>query len=88
MTPLNWKREVAIAAAGLSFGLLALPFAIYLVGQAMFGEFGGSGPMALAENIWTDALALAPGAWVLVLGPYVVVQLVRGAIRLWRRAPL
>lgn len=83
------KREVAIAAGLLAFGLLVLPLAIYAVGQALIGDYGDDlGMLALVENIWRDFLTLRPGAWLLVLGPYAVVQVIRGARRVWRRSEL
>lgn len=82
----NWQREVAIAAALLAFGLLALPFAVYFVGQQMLGDYGdGLGALALAENIWVDLLSFRLAAWVLVLSPYLTIQLARGVRRIWRR---
>jgi hypothetical protein len=83
----NWRREAAIAAAMIGVALLALPFAIYVVGQRLLGAYDG-GAMALAEAIWLDLLALRPAAWTLVLWPYVTLQLVRWARRLWRPKPL
>ena len=82
----NWRREVTIAAALLAFGLLALPFAVYIVGQQVLGEYGdGLGALALAENIWVDLLSFRLAAWVLVLSPYLTIQLARGVRRIWRR---
>ena len=82
----NWRREVAIAAGLFAFGLLALPFAVYLVGQRVLGEYGdGIGPFALAESIWLDLLSLRLPAWILVLSPYLTIQLARGVRRIWRR---
>lgn len=82
----TWRREITIAAACVGFGLLVLPFAIYLVGQRVIGEYSeGSGALDLAEAIWIDLLALRLPAWTLVLGPYVIVQLLRGLRRVWRR---
>jgi hypothetical protein len=82
----SWQHEVAIAAGSLAFGLLALPFAIYIVGQRVLGEYGdGLGPLALAESIWLDLLSLRLPAWILVLSPYLTIQLARGVRRLWRR---
>ncbi|HSC13841.1 MAG TPA: hypothetical protein VLI71_01940 [Gammaproteobacteria bacterium] len=83
---INWQREVAIAAGLLAVGLLALPFAVYFVGQRMLGEYGdGDGPLALAESIWLDLLSLRLPAWILVLSPYLTIQLARGVRRIWRR---
>jgi hypothetical protein len=80
-----WKRELTIAAAVLAFGFFALPFAIYWVGQRVIGEYAqDAGVLDLAEQIWSELLHLEPAAWILVLSPYVVIQLTRLAIRLWR----
>jgi hypothetical protein len=84
-----WQREVAIAAGLLAFGVLALPFAVYLVGERMLGEYGeGAGALDLAESIWLDLVALRPAAWILVLSPYIVIQLARVVRRIWRRKKL
>jgi hypothetical protein len=83
-----WQREAAIAASLLAFGVLALPFAIYVVGQRLLGDYAdGAGPLVLAENIWVDLLTLRLPAWLLVLSPYLLVQLARGVRRAWRLAP-
>ncbi len=82
----SWQREAAIAAGLLAFGVVALPFAIYGVGQQLFGEYGeGAGALDLAETIWLDLLALRLPAWLLVLSPYLIIQLGRGVRRTWRR---
>jgi hypothetical protein len=82
----SWRRELAIGAALLGIGLFVLPAAIYVVGSRIFGEYSpdGGGIMALSEQIWLDLAALRPFAWLLVLSPYVVIQLARGVRRLWR----
>jgi len=80
-----WRRELVIATAMLAFGLFVLPMAIYSVGVRVIGSYGTEGGMLdLAETIWRDLLALAPWAWLLVLSPYVVVQALRLALRMWR----
>ena len=81
----QWQRELSIAAAMLAFGLIALPFAVYVVGQRLLGEYAGSGAMGLAESLWLDLLAFEPLTWLLVLTPYLVVQLARLVRRVWRR---
>lgn len=80
-----WRREILIAALMLAFGFFVLPVAIYAVGVRVIGAYGADGGLLdLAERIWADLLALAPAAWVLVLAPYVAVQALRLARRLWR----
>jgi len=81
----RWQRELSIAAALLAFGLIALPFAVYVVGQRVLGEYAGSGAMGLAESVWLDLLALEPLTWLFVLTPYLIVQLARLVRRVWRR---
>lgn len=81
----GWQREAAIAAVAIGFGALVLPFAIYFVGQSMIGDYApDAGAMALAESIWLDLAALRPAAWLLVLSPYVTLQLLRWIRRIWR----
>ena len=79
----NWKRELTIASALLAGGLFVVPLGVYLVGQRLFGEYADGDVLTLAERIWGDFLTLRPAAWVLVLGPYVTVLLLRGIRRLW-----
>lgn len=86
----NWRREATIAAVAVGFGLLVLPFAVYVVGQRLIGGYDANtgGAMALAEAIWLDLLVLRLPAWILVLSPYITVQLVRWVRRIWRAKPL
>ena len=84
MSQAIWKREAAIALGLLAFGILVPPFAIYLVGRQLIGEYSAAGVMGLAERLWGDLLAFELGAWVLALCPYVLVQLARFVYRLWR----
>jgi len=83
MQATNWKRELTIASALLAGGLFVIPVGVYLVGQRLFGEYGDGGVLTLAERIWGDFLTLRPAAWILVLGPYLTVQLLRAIRRLW-----
>jgi hypothetical protein len=88
-SPNTWRREIAIAAATLGFGLLVLPFAIYFIGQSVIGDYApDADAMTLAESIWLDLFTLRLPAWVLVLSPYVTVQLLRAVRRVWRPKPL
>jgi hypothetical protein len=89
MQPESWKREVLIAALFFGVGFFVLPLAVYWVGQTLIGEYApDAGPLTLAEHIWSDLLSLKPAAWILVIGPYVVLQLARLVRRTWRTDPL
>jgi len=74
-----WRRELIIAGLAFGAGFFVLPFAIYWVGRQVFGEYGhgGGSVLDLAEGIWGALLDRAPAAWLLVLSPYVVLQLLR-----------
>jgi hypothetical protein len=81
----SWQREAAIAAVALGCGFLILPFAIFFVGRSVIGEYApGAGAMTLAEDIWLDLFALRAPAWLLVLSPYITLQLLRWIRRIWR----
>jgi hypothetical protein len=81
------KFELALAALLFCFGLTLLPLSIYWVGSFVVGPYSNeAGLMGLLGSIWTG-LGQGPSvAWVLVLSPYVVVQLARLSRALWRAA--
>lgn len=80
-----WKREIVLAAALFGCGFFLLPAAIYTVGRQIVGGSGrDEGMIALADRIWGDFLMLEPAAWMLVLSPYLIVQLIRLIRRTWR----
>ncbi len=72
------KRELLIALALLAVGLVLLPPAIYAVGQQLLGPYeSDSGLTGLMDAIWVDLTTGAAHAWLLVLSPYVVIQIAR-----------
>ena len=80
------KRELVLAVSMLGLGVLLLPGAVYVVGQTVVGEYpADGGVLALAANIWVEAVRGSPLALVLILSPYGVVQLLRLSRRMWRR---
>lgn len=85
------RREIVIAAVAFAVGFFILPLAIYWVGRELVGTYStdpSEGALALAESIWSDLMRLRWSAWLLVLSPYAVAQLLRFTRRLWRPAPL
>jgi hypothetical protein len=85
------RREIIIGAVSFALGFFVLPLAIYWVGRELIGPYStdaSTGALTLAESIWADLLRFRLTAWVLVLAPYGMVQLLRLARRLWRASPL
>jgi hypothetical protein len=86
------RREALVFAALGGFGLLILPALIYLVGQELLGEYRpGATVGTFYVDLYSQLGAFSPWAWVLVLGPWLAIQLLR---LLWlplgrasRRAP-
>ena len=87
MTASTVKFELILGMTLLAFGMLALPVGVYWVGQFVIGGYeSDSGVAGLIGAIWDDLGRGSPAAWILVLSPYVVIQLLRVAIRLLRRS--
>ncbi len=75
------RKELVLALGLIGAGLLLLPFAVYWVGQQIIGEYESeTGLWGLLTSIWSDFFALQLGAWLLVLSPYLTIQLVRLAL--------
>lgn len=70
----------------LLFGLLVLPIAIYLVGDSVFGDYGGAGFGAFYGEIHRHIRDGDPVVWFLVLSPYLLWQSVRLTFRLFHIA--
>ena len=86
LTTATIRRELILAVVLIFFGFLPLPLAVYWVGQQLVGEYeSDAGVVGLIEQIWSDFLTLEPGAWVLVLSPYLTVLLLRVALGTRRR---
>ena len=76
MKPQTILREALLALALFLVGLIILPAAIYVVGQQIIGEYE-SGLSGYYESL-AAALAAPNGfAWLLVLSPYLTIQLLR-----------
>ena len=74
-------RELTIAGVMLIIGLLAVPIAVYFVGQTVVGPYEGDGGLfSLLGQVWTELLDLRVSAWILVSSPYAIVLLLRAAV--------
>ena len=79
-----FRKEAAVFAGFLFFGLVLLPILIWYVGKAVFGAYGGAG---FAEFYGTLSGKIRSGdlvAWFLVMSPWLAWQVVRLALLGWR----
>ncbi len=74
-------KETAILAVLVFLGLALLPLCIYLVGQAIFGEYGSGGFSGFFGALHRELREGEPAAWFLLLSPYLLWQLAR--LTLW-----
>lgn len=86
MTITNILAREAAWLAGLLFtGLVILPLSIYVVGNAVFGEYGAGTLWDFYADLLGKFLAGEPAVWFLLLSPYLLWQLCRLTIRGFRR---
>ena len=78
------SREIKLFLTLLLVGLVLLPGVIYVVGHAIFGDFGGSGLASFYRSLIGELVTGEPGAWFLILSPYLVWQTLRATTRAFR----
>jgi len=80
------KKEGALFAILLFAGFVLLPIAIWFVGKAVFGAYGGHGYVEFFGTLSGKIRSGDLVAWFLVLSPYFVWQCLRLMVLGWRRA--
>jgi hypothetical protein len=80
----DWRRELRFAAPLIGFGLLVMPLLIYLAGVLTLGPYEG-GLTAFLGALYLALLRLAPTAWLLVTGPWLLFTAIRLLTRPLRR---
>ncbi len=79
------QKEVALFFGLFFFGIVLLPVAIYLVGQSIFGEYGGHGFADFFASLHYELRSGQKVSWYLVLSPYLGWQLFRLTIHAFRK---
>jgi len=79
-------REMGLLVGFLFLGLVILPVAIYVVGQAIFGDYGGGSYGHFYSELSSRIRAGDTAAWFLVLSPYLGLQALRLDALGWRSA--
>jgi len=81
----TFAREAAWLAGLLFAGLVILPLSIFVVGKAVFGEYGAG----TLGDFYMDLLGKfkggEPAVWFLLLSPYLLWQLCRVTVWAFRR---
>jgi hypothetical protein len=73
-----WRFESLLALVLVAFGLLVLPALIYFTGTILLGAYGGGEHLGSYYGDFARDLGLGSAlAWILVVGPYLLVQLAR-----------
>lgn len=85
-SPLRRKitRESALFVGLLFTGFVLLPIAVWMVGDTLFGEYGGAG---YGDFFGTLSAKIRSGdavAWFLVLSPYLAISVMRLMAWAWR----
>ena len=78
------RREVWLLGAGLVVGFVLMPLSVYVVGVLTLGPYSGGGAGSFLADQYSGLFhGWAPG-WGVVVGPYLLVQLLRLLIRIRR----
>ena len=67
------RRDRFWLLAALLFGLLVLPFLVHATGVYVFGPYGDGGAAAFFGGYLRGLVTLRWYAWILALGPLVIV---------------
>ena len=80
------RKETGLLIAFLFLGLIVMPVAIYVVGQSIFGDYGGRGYGQFFGELSGRIRSGDGVAWFLVLSPYLGWQTLRLMLFGWRLA--
>lgn len=81
---LRFRRETVRTAVLLLVGVVLLPFVVYLVGQLMFGAYGGDGMVGFTADFWARLLRFEGAAWFLAFSPLLGISILRLIVLGWR----
>jgi hypothetical protein len=75
-------RELLMIAACIGIGVIVMPCLIFAVGRAALGPYAHGSLFALWHDFMIGLVSGSQAVWFIVLGPYLLVWLVRGGRRL------
>ena len=71
------NRHTGWMIAAALFAALVLPVLVYFTGTATLGPYSRGGLVQFLAGFWADVLRLRLNAWILLLGPVVLVTVWR-----------
>lgn len=74
--PPFWRRELRFLGLLFGFGILVMPFLIYLAGWLTLGPYEG-GLLSFLGSLLVAFFTAQPSAWLLVFGPFLLFTAVR-----------
>ncbi len=93
MASFRARRELLLLGSALGFGLLVIPFLIWVAGHWTLGPYThgdsgpGYGPLVLFTDYFSGLSRGSPGYWVVALGPVLLLCAIRLWLMLVRRLP-
>jgi hypothetical protein len=89
-----FKRELLIFGIAMAFGLILMPFLIWMVGNRVLGPYthgqdasAGTGPLRLLADYFSGLVHGSIVFWCVALGPYVLLCLMRALYGFLRSSP-
>lgn len=79
------KRLWPWAAAALAFSALVLPFLVHYTGTRTLGAYTPGGATQFLADFYSSLLRFEPAAWILLLGPVILVLAWRGLLAYARK---
>ena len=80
------RKEALLLLILFVIGIGVMPAVIYVIGQMIFGTYGGDGFGGFFSAFGTKLLAADGVAWLLVASPYLIWQCLRITAYAWRRS--
>jgi hypothetical protein len=85
--PATLRRELLVLVGALAFGVLLVPPLLWLAGARALGPYAGGGMGAIVASFFRGLASGWLSFWIVALGPYLVVTIVRALIAMLRAAP-
>jgi hypothetical protein len=80
-------RELLMMAACIGIGAIVMPCLIFAVGRLALGPYAHGSVFALWRDFMIGLVSGSQAVWFIVLGPYLLIWLLRGGRWLLRRPP-